>query len=454
MANTGNQTQSDRAKLTEQLLEAVEGQHIQQISALLSVMVAEEIAEILESTPLKEREVIWHSIDPDEQGEILIHTNEEVRASLLETLQSHEIATMAEELETDDIADIMQSLDATRQQALLDSLDDSDRVAVETALTYPENTAGGLMSTDFVSIRGDITLDVVLRYLRKLDRLPDSTAELFVRDRNDHYLGTLKLTSLLVHDEDTLVQDVLDIKNPIIRAHLPAKYVAHTFEKNDLISAAVVDEYNKILGRITIDDVVDIIREEAEHAQMASAGLDEDDDIFAPAARSARRRSIWLGVNVMTAIFISLVISMFDASIEKLVTLVVLMPIIASMGGTAGTQTSIIVIRALATGRLVKSNSRALLIREASVGVLNGMIWAIVTAIGVFVVFQDYILSAIFGTALMINLIAAAVAGALIPLFLKRMKIDPALASGLMLTMVTDSLGFFVFLGLATIVLL
>ncbi len=310
------------------------------------------------------------------------------------------------------------------------------------------------MSTDFVSIRGDITLDVVLRYLRKLDRLPDSTAELFVRDRNDHYLGTLKLTSLLVHDEDTLVQDVLDIKNPIIRAHLPAKYVAHTFEKNDLISAAVVDEYNKILGRITIDDVVDIIREEAEHAQMASAGLDEDDDIFAPAARSARRRSIWLGVNVMTAIFISLVISMFDASIEKLVTLVVLMPIIASMGGTAGTQTSIIVIRALATGRLVKSNSRALLIREASVGVLNGMIWAIVTAIGVFVVFQDYILSAIFGTALMINLIAAAVAGALIPLFLKRMKIDPALASGLMLTMVTDSLGFFVFLGLATIVLL
>ncbi len=454
MAKTETENGMDKGTLTGQLLEAVEGRHSKQILALLSLLVAEEIAELLESTPPKERGIIWQSLNSEQQGEILTHTNDEVRARLLQTLQPHEIASISEDLETDDIADIMQSLDAPGQKALLDSLNQKDRTAVEMALAYPEDTAGGLMSTDFVSVRADITLDVVLRYLRKLGKLPSATAELFVRDRNDHYVGTLKLTSLLVHDEDMLVQDILDTKTPVMRAHLPAKYVAHSFEKNDLISAAVVDENDKILGRITIDDVVDLIREEGEHAQMASAGLDEDDDIFAPASRSARRRTFWLGINLLTAVFASLVIGLFDASIEKLVALAILMPIIASMGGIAGTQTSTIVIRALATGKLAKRNSRSLLIKETTVGLLNGLIWAVLTAIGVQLWFQDWALSAIFATAMMINLFAAAFAGAMIPLLLQRMKIDPALASGLMLTTVTDSLGFFVFLGLATVVLL
>jgi len=444
----------EKSKLAEQLLQAVDSQHFDQVSDLLSSLVPEEIAELLESTPPKERQILWECLNSEQQGEILTHTNDEVRAKLLESLQTHELTKITDDLEADDITDIAQSLEPGAKQALLDSLEPVERIAVETALSYPEDTAGGLMSMDFITIRADITLGVVLRYLRKLGELPDSTAELFVRDRDDHYVGTLKLTSLLVNDEDKSVQEVLETDTPAIQSYLPAKEVAHVFEKNDLISAAVVNENNQILGRITIDDVVDIIREEAEHIQMASAGLDEEDDIFAPATRTAKRRTFWLGINLLTAIFASMVISLFDATIEQIVALAILMPIIASMGGIAGTQTATIVIRALATGKLAKSNSRSLLIKEATVGLFNGLIWATLTAIAVQLLFDNWALSAIFGTAMMVNLLVAALAGAVIPLILQRMKIDPALASGLMLTTVTDSIGFFVFLGLATIVLL
>lgn len=454
MAMTPNNSAIDKAKLTEQLLAAVESHNIEHIKELFSHLVAEEIAEILESTPIRERQVLWEAVNSDQQGEILTHTNDEVTANLLKSLATHEIIEIAEDLETDDIADIAQSLELSEQQTLLDSLDEENRAAVKMALTYPEDTAGGLMSTDFISVRADVTLDVVLRYLRTLKELPESTAELFVADRDGSYRGTLKLTALLTHDEDTLVQQILDTDLPGIRAFTTAKDVAHLFEKNDLISAAVVNENNQILGRITIDDVVDIIREEAEHAQMASAGLDEDEDIFAPASRAAKRRTFWLGINLLTAIFASMVIGLFDASIEKIVALAVLMPIIASMGGIAGTQTATIVIRALATGKLARSNSRSLLIKETTVGLFNGIIWAVLTGLAVLLWFNDVSLSLIFAAAILINLLAAAFAGATIPLLLQRMKIDPALASGLMLTTVTDSLGFFVFLGLATIVLL
>lgn len=451
---TPNNSAIDKAKLTEQLLAAVESHNIEHIKELFSHLVAEEIAEILESTPIRERQVLWEAVNSDQQGEILTHTNDEVTANLLKSLATHKIIEIAEDLETDDIADIAQSLELSEQQTLLDSLDEDNRAAVKMALTYPEDTAGGLMSTDFISVRADVSLDVVLRYLRTLKELPESTAELFVADRDGSYRGTLKLTALLTHDEDTLVQQILDTDLPGIRAFTTAKDVAHLFEKNDLISAAVVNENNQILGRITIDDVVDIIREEAEHAQMASAGLDEDEDIFAPASRAAKRRTFWLGINLLTAIFASMVIGLFDASIEKIVALAVLMPIIASMGGIAGTQTATIVIRALATGKLARSNSRSLLIKETTVGLFNGIIWAVLTGLAVLLWFNDVNLSLIFSAAILINLLAAAFAGATIPLLLQRMKIDPALASGLMLTTVTDSLGFFVFLGLATIVLL
>ena len=443
-----------RNEQTAILIAAVKEQDLERIGALTTGMVAEELAELLESTPPTERHILWQYIDPMQQGEILAHTNESVRASLLEQLETHEIVEIAEELETDDIVDIVQSLPDEEQKEFIENLPIENRTVIEMALAYPEDVAGGLMSSDFISVRGDITIEVVARYLRTLGSLPNSTAELFVRDREDHFIGTVHLTSLLTNDEETLISDIINTSLPAINVMAPAKEVAHFFEKNDLISAAVVNEENQILGRITIDDVVDIIREEAEHARMASAGLDEDEDIFAPATQAAKRRTFWLGINLLTAIFASIVIGLFDAAIEQVVALAILMPIIASMGGIAGTQTATIVIRALATGKLAGSNTRSLILKETSVGVLNGLIWAILTGLSVALLFSDWKLSVIFSTAILINLIAAAFAGAIIPVILQRMKIDPALASGLMLTTVTDSLGFFTFLGLATVVLL
>lgn len=452
MAQTNNV--KDKAIIAGQLLAAIQDENLEQIHALTALLVAEDIAELLESIPPKDRHFLWEVLNHDIQGEILAHTNDEVRASLLDQLAPHQIRSIAENLETDDITDIAQSLNVSDQKSLLDSLTQQDRSAVEMSLTFPDDTAGGLMSTDFISVRADVTLDVVLRYLRKLGELPPTTIDLFVRDRDENYVGTLSINALLTNDPDQFVSELINTQKPTIRPFTPEKEVAHVFEKHDLISIAVVSDDHKILGRITIDDVVDIIREEGEHAQMASAGLNEDEDIFAPATRSAKRRTFWLGINLLTAIFASMVIGLFDTSIEKIVALAVLMPIIASMGGIAGTQTATIVIRALATGKLASQNSRSLLIKETTVGLLNGLIWALLTGIAVFAWFQDLALSLIFAAALLINLVAAALAGASIPLVLKRMRIDPALASGLMLTTVTDSLGFFVFLGLATIVLL
>ncbi|MBO1926299.1 magnesium transporter [Thiomicrorhabdus sp. 6S2-11] len=447
-------TNIDKQQITEQLFNAVGEENLETIEQLSQHFVPEELAEMLESSPQKDRNTLWNGIPTEKQGEVLTHLNDEVRANLLGELETHEIVEITEELPVDDIVDIAQSLEEEEQKEFVESLDESNREAVQLAMTYNEDSAGGLMSTDFISVRADVTLGVVLRYLRQLGDLPPSTTALLVRDRDDHYVGCLQLRYLLTHDEDCEVQEFVDQSVPAVNAYTSTKEVAHLFEKQDLIFAPVIDDQNHILGRITIDDVVDIIREEAEHQQMASAGLDEDEDIFAPASRAAKRRTFWLGINLLTAIFASIVIGLFDASIEKVVALAVLMPIIASMGGIAGTQTATIVIRALATGKLGKSNSRSLLIKESTVGLYNGFIWAVLTGLAVLLWFQDWQLSAIFATAMLINLLAAAFAGAMIPLILQRMRIDPALASGLMLTTVTDSLGFFVFLGLATIVLL
>ncbi|MDX1796141.1 MAG: magnesium transporter [Hydrogenovibrio sp.] len=443
---------SDKLQITEQLLKAVSEQNSEYTRQILTGLVPEEIAEILEATPPKERHSLWVYLSPDIQGEVLGHTNEEVRSSLLKQLDNQEIVQLTEELGTDDITDILQSLPEEDQQHLLENLPEEDRNAVETALSYPGDTAGGLMSTDIITVRSDVTIEVVLRLLRKIGSLPDATLDLIVRDRDGYYEGVIKLNDLITHDEDTLVSDLVQRKEAI-RATTSDKDVAHFFEKNDLISMAVVDEHNLILGRITIDDVVDIIREEAEHAQMVSAGLTEDEDLFSPPFRSAKRRSFWLGINLLTAIFASIVIGFFEATIQQVVALAVLMPIVASMGGIAGTQTATIVIRALATGKLGSKNSRALIIKETLVGSFNGILWAVLTGITAAVWFQQAFLGIIFGAAMLINLIAAALSGALIPLLLNKLKVDPALASGLMLTTVTDSLGFFVFLGLATIIL-
>lgn len=447
-------TEYDDIKLTDQLIDASKQEDEASIRYFLETMAAEEIADVLEATPPKLRNIIWQFVDSDKQGDILGHTNDEVRSALLDQLETEQIVEIAEDLETDDIAVIAQSLPDEEKQTFLEALTEEDRTAVEMALSFPEDSAGGIMSTDFVAVRADITLDVVLRYLRKQSELPKSMVNLFVRDRDGRYMGTLKLNHILTKDGDTLVSELVEDTEPTVNALLSTKEVARMFEVHDLISAAVLDDKNQILGRITIDDVVDIIREEAEYTQMKSAGLDDEDDIFAPAPRTAKRRTFWLGINLITASFAAFVISFFEATLDQIVALAIMMPMVASMGGVAGTQTSTVAIRALATGKLVSSNSRALLMKEGVVGVLNGITWAILTAIGAYLILQQVDLSLIFGAAMLINLVAAAIAGVLIPLILKRMDIDPALATGLMITTVTDSLGFFVFLGLATIVLI
>lgn len=285
---------SDKATLTEQLLKALEAGDQNTLQTLLHALSEEDIAEILEATPPEQRNALWDQLPPDTQGEVVGHLNDEVKSTLLERLEDHEIVEMAEDLETDELTDLVQSLEEDDKEKVLQALDDEERQAVEKALRYPEDTAGGLMNTDLVAVREDVTLGVVLRYLRKLGQLPDNMHELYVQDRKGYFVGVLPITELLTHDEDILISQLVDKSQPSIKAFTPAKEVAHLFEKYDLIAAPVVDENGILLGRITVDDVVDIIREEAEHAQMASAGLDEDEDLFAPPVKSAKRRTFWL----------------------------------------------------------------------------------------------------------------------------------------------------------------
>jgi magnesium transporter len=443
---------NNKSEIAEKLLTAIADKNNSYVKEIVGSLVDEEIAEFLEAIPPKERNELWLQIDRDIQADILAHTNNEVTSSLLEQLSNKEIVELTENLETDDITDIAQAIPETKRQHVLSNLTDDVRGAVETALTYPEDTAGGLMSANFISIRSDVSVEAVLRLLRKIDTIPDSTTDLFVRDRNGYYKGVLPIAKLITNDEDTPIFEIMEQKQAIT-ASLEETEVAHIFEKNDLLSIAVTDENNLLLGLITIDDVVDIIREEAERNQMAVAGLNDEDDLFAPPLKSAKRRTVWLGLNLLTAIFASIVIGLFEATIQQIVTLAVLMPIVASMGGIAGTQTATIVIRAMATGKLGSQNTRHLIFKETGVGLLNGLVWAAITGITISLLFEDTTLGLIFGSAMLINLIVAAIAGAVIPLILDKMDIDPALAAGLILTTVTDTIGFFIFLGLATIIL-
>jgi len=332
-------------------------------------------------------------------------------------------------------------------------MEQQDRERLKSVLSYADDTAGGLMDLSTVIIRADTSLEVVLRYLRFKSDLPEGTDTLYVVNRENKYLGLLPLTTLLTSDPNLLVADTMDSGVEAINANSSVRDVVNIFEHRDLITAPVIDDDNTLLGRITIDDVVDEIRDEAEHSVMSMAGLNEEDDMFAPALVSTKRRTIWLGVNLLTALFASMVIGQFEATIEKLVALAILMPIVASMGGIAGSQTLTLVIRGMALGRIGKSNSKRLLHKELLVGLFNGLIWAIVIAAVSGFWFDSIQISYIMGSAIIINLFVAALAGASIPLILNKMGIDPALAGTVILTTVTDVIGFFAFLGLASLVI-
>jgi len=454
MSSGSTQQQETLSSLLESISASLQSEQPEKVAELLSEVHPAEIAHLLESLPVKQREQVWSYIPDDSDGEILLHLNDEARAALINKMEPEKLVAATEDLDTDDLADILPEMPQDVIQEILLSLETQERDRLKSVLSYDEDSAGGLMDLDTIVIRADITLDVVLRYLRGRGNLPKGTDNLFVVDRENHYLGLLPLSLILTSDPLLFVNELMLTDVKAIPADKHARDVANIFEHRDLITAPVIDNDNHLLGRITIDDVVDVIRDEADHSLMSMAGLHEEEDMFAPVFTSARRRSIWLGVNLITAFLASWVIGLFGASIEKMVALAVLMPIVASMGGIAGSQTLTLVIRGMALGQVGKSNSRRLLLKEMWVGVWNGGIWAIVIASVAGLWFQNLQLGFVIAAAIIINLIVAAVSGATIPLLLKHYGADPALSGTVVLTTVTDIVGFIAFLGLATVYLL
>jgi|TARA_B110000879_G_scaffold46034_1_gene64941 magnesium transporter len=445
-----NDSQTHKDPVFE-LNQALDSGSLYQVRQMLKTLPTAGIAHLLESSPPKTRSVLWQLVDKESEGEVIQYLNEDLQNDILSELNAAQVFELTEGLETDDIANILQQLPLQITGEVLQAMDQQDRDRMVTILAFDEDTAGGLMNTDTITVRRNHTIEFVLRYLRRHDRIPEMTDNLLVVSREDQFLGILPLRDILVSDPQTTVREIMREDIEAIRVDMPATQVAQLFEQHDWVSAPVVDETGKLLGRITIDDVVDVIRDSAEHSLMSMAGLDEEDDTFAPVFKTARRRALWLGVNLMTAVFASFVIYLFQDTLDQVVYLAVLMPIVANMGGVAGTQTLTLVIRSLALGHISPSNSRWLLTRELGVAALNGLLWALVISLVTFFWYQDIQLSCIIASAMMINLVIAALAGAYLPLFLKRINIDPALAGSVALTTVTDSVGFLAFLGLAQV---
>jgi magnesium transporter len=447
-------TRNDRAARLASLRAALDSGTLRGAQRMINALHPAEIAHLLESLPPPQRELTWELVDRELDGDVLIELSEEVRSELIREMDAHEIVAAAEGLALDDLADLLAELPEVVTRQVLRSMDQQDRVRLTAVLAYPEDSAGGLMNTDTVTVRPDVTLEVVLRYLRMRGELPDRTDCLFVVDRNDRYLGALPVTRLLTEDTEKTVSAVMDSDVAGIDPATPAAEVAQLFEGRDLVSAAIIDGQRRLLGRVTIDDVLDVVREQAEHPLLAAAGLEDEEDVFAGVRKSARRRALWLGINLVTAFMASWVVGLFEATIDRIVALAVLMPVVASMGGIAGTQTVTLIIRGIALGQIQSSNARWLFFKELSVGALNGLILATVVALATWAWFGTWKIALVICAAIIINIAAAAVAGVLIPLALKRLRIDPALAGGVILTTVTDVVGFAALLGLGTIFLL
>ncbi len=444
----------EQGELRERVLEALEAGSETDIRHIIAELHPADAADLLESLPPDQRRPVWSAVAEAKIGETLAELSDGVRRTLLAEMDAQSLVAAVRTLDIDDIADLIPDLPEEVIADLQLAVDKQAREGLDAVLAYPDDTAGGLMNVDTVTVRESLSLAVVLRYLRLRGDLPEYTDKLFGVDRNNRLTGVLFVSSLLTRDAATRVGELLD-KEPIrFTALTAAADVAAAFERYNLISAPVVDDENRLLGRITVDDVVDVIRGEADHDVMARAGLDVEEDIFAPVARSTRGRALWLGVNLITAFIASWVILQFERTIEQLVALAVLMPIVASMGGNAGTQTLTIVIRGLGTGTIHPANARQVLKKEFLVGGLNGFIWALAVAVIAMLWYQNTELALIVGLAMIINIIASAIAGVLLPVTLNRIGIDPALASGVALTTVTDVVGFLSVLGLAALFLL
>lgn len=437
-----------------QLTQALSSGMFVHVRNMLHDMAASDVAFILESSPPRTRQVLWQLIDLDHTGEILDELGEELKDNLIKQMTPERVAKAAQGMDTDDLAYILRSLPDSVFNKVLLSMSSQDRTRVEQALSYPEDTAGSIMNTDTVTLRPDVNIDVILRYLRIRGELPEATDTLYVVDKRDNLLGGVRISDLLTCNPNASVRDIMASDLEGIPVGMNDSDVAQLFERHDWLSAPVIGEDNQLLGRITIDDVVDIIREDAEHSMMGMAGMDEDSDTFGPVLKSTLQRSLWLSINLFAALLAASVSNMFEGTLEQFATIAILMTIVPSMGGVAGNQTLALVIRGIALGQIGQSNSRWLIGKELAIGFLNGLLWSVLVFAAVWLWKDDITLGALIGGAMLINMTVAGFAGASIPLLLKKMNIDPALAGGMVLTTVTDVIGLFAFLGLATFFLL
>ncbi|OUS16167.1 magnesium transporter [Gammaproteobacteria bacterium 50_400_T64] len=443
---------TDRLSLLALLSEdIVDPTSLHQMRHMINNMMPADIAHYIESAPSRVRRLLWELLDDEVEGEVLGELSEDLQQEFLLRMNSEQMAALVAGLDPDDVADILQQLPEHLIPKVLQTMAEQDRQQVETVLTYDEDSAGGLMNTDTITVRPDLTIDAVLRYLRRHDELPEITDSIFVVNRRDMFLGTLTLSKLVTSSPSTTVREIMNTHIQGIAATMDASQVTHLFERHDWVSAPVVNEEGQLLGRITIDDVVDVIIDDAEHSLLGMAGLSDEEETFSSVRRSAPRRAVWLGINLFTAVLASAVISLFQGTIEQVVALAILMPIVASMGGVAGSQTLTVVIRGMALGQINRNNLRWLVSKEMLTGALNAMLWAVVIGSVAAWWFEAPMIGVIIAIAMVINLLTAAFAGALLPVFLKSIRIDPALAGSVMLTTVTDVVGFLSFLGLATL---
>ncbi|WP_295544272.1 magnesium transporter [uncultured Thiohalocapsa sp.] len=436
------------------VLEALESGKLKRIGRLFRKLHPARIAGLLESLPAADRAAAWDMLEHERMGKVLRHLHEAVRRRLAAEMELDDLVDAARTMAPDDLVDLIQDLPGSLGREILQTLNQRERVRVESMLSYPEDSAGGLMNLDQIAVRPDIKVGTLLRYLRLLEDLPPNTDKFYIVDRNRRYQGIVRARRVLTAKPETPIVELMETDFEPVTAATPATDIAHRFETQDLISVPVVDAAGVLLGRITVDDVVDVIRDQAEHSMMGMAGLDEETDMFAPVLASSRRRAVWLGINLVTAFLAAWVIGLFEHTLEQVVALAVLMPIVASMGGIAGSQTLTLVIRGLATGQLGTVNTPILLLKEISIGLLNGLLWALVVAALAIAWFGNWAIGGIIAAAILLNLFCAALAGVVIPLIMRRLGIDPALAGSVVLTTVTDVVGFLAFLGLATLLLL
>ena len=431
-----------------------EDNNLAEIESLIKPLPAAEIATILESLPINERDIIWQMVSAFLRGDVLAHLSEDVLNDLVEDMSSEHLKKIAQEMDKDDLADLLQGLDEKVSHNLLGSLDKALREKITKLINYDENSAGGLMNTDgLISLRENTTVKAALKYIRNMKDLPAITNKLFVVDKNGSFLGEVLLTDILTADDEKTIKKLMNSNGIILAPHTSAAEVARSFLVKDLVSAPVVDEEGKLVGRITVDDVMDYIRDEAERRLMQSAGMDEEVDTFAPIPKAAYSRGIWLGINLITALCSAFVISIFGATIEKTVALAALSPIVASMAGNAGLQSLTLVIRGMALGHIEAANAKSLLLRELAISIIEGCIWGIITSGIAYFWFGKVNLALIMMTAIFSNILCGTLFGICIPLLLKKLKIDPALAGSVILTAMTDVVGFMLLLGLATIIL-